>query len=92
MTVSEVVLAERDGAVGIARLNRPEARNALSADLMERLVEVIEDWDADTELRAANVVFAESGVALASLLRLDPRFEKVYEYEQAAIFVRKRGR
>ena len=51
MTVSEVVLAERDGAVGIARLNRPEARNALSADLMERLVEVIEDWDADDDVR-----------------------------------------
>ena len=51
MTVSEVVLAERDGAVGIARLNRPEARNALSADLMERLVEVIEDWDADDGVR-----------------------------------------
>jgi len=51
VTVSEVVLAERDGAVGIARLNRPEARNALSADLMERLVEVIEDWDADDDVR-----------------------------------------
>ena len=51
MTVSEVVLAERDGAVGIARLNRPEARNALSADLMERLVELIEDWDADDGVR-----------------------------------------
>jgi len=51
VTVSEVVLAERDGAVGIARLNRPEARNALSADLMERLVEVIEDWDADDGVR-----------------------------------------
>jgi len=51
VTVSEVVLAERDGAVGIARLNRPEARNALSADLMERLVELIEDWDADDGVR-----------------------------------------
>jgi enoyl-CoA hydratase/carnithine racemase len=26
-----VVVRERDGAVGVARLNRPEARNALSA-------------------------------------------------------------
>jgi enoyl-CoA hydratase/carnithine racemase len=48
---SEVVLAERDGAVGIARLNRPDARNALSAELMERLVEIVEGWDADDEVR-----------------------------------------
>ena len=37
MTVADVVLAERDDAVGIARLNRPDARNALSAELMEAL-------------------------------------------------------
>jgi enoyl-CoA hydratase/carnithine racemase len=47
VTVAEVVLAERDGAVGIARLNRPDARNALSAELMEQLVAIVEEWDAD---------------------------------------------
>ena len=51
MTVAEVVLAERDGAVGIARLNRPEARNALSADVMQRLAEIVEEWDADEHVR-----------------------------------------
>jgi enoyl-CoA hydratase/carnithine racemase len=48
---TDVVLAERDGAVGIARLNRPDARNALSAELMERLTELVEAWDADDEVR-----------------------------------------
>jgi enoyl-CoA hydratase/carnithine racemase len=47
----EVVLAERDGAVGIARLNRPDARNALSAELLERLTLLLEEWDADGEVR-----------------------------------------
>jgi len=51
VAVEEVVLAERDGAVGIARLNRPDARNALSAELMERLVQIVEDWDAEDEVR-----------------------------------------
>jgi len=47
----DVVLAERDGAVAVARLNRPDARNALSADLMERLTGLVEEWDADGEVR-----------------------------------------
>jgi enoyl-CoA hydratase/carnithine racemase len=51
VTVADVVLAERDGGVGVARLNRPEARNALSAELMERLASLVEEWDADPEVR-----------------------------------------
>jgi len=47
----EVVLAERDGAVGIARLNRPDARNALSAEVMNSLAAICEAWDADPEVR-----------------------------------------
>jgi enoyl-CoA hydratase/carnithine racemase len=46
-----VVLTETRGAVGLARLNRPDARNALSADLMEELAAACERWDADEEIR-----------------------------------------
>jgi enoyl-CoA hydratase/carnithine racemase len=46
------VTAETRGAVGIARLNRPEARNALSPELLTELVELIERWDADPDVRA----------------------------------------
>ena len=45
------VLAERDGPVGIARLNRPEARNALSPELLQTLGEQCRAWDADPEVR-----------------------------------------
>ncbi len=41
------VLAEVDGAVAVARLNRPEARNALSPELMEQLAILVEEWDSD---------------------------------------------
>jgi enoyl-CoA hydratase/carnithine racemase len=45
------VSAETRGAVGLARLDRPEARNALSAELMEELASICERWDEDPEVR-----------------------------------------
>ena len=45
------VLSERRGAVGVAYLNRPDARNALSADLMDELAGLVEAWDGDDEVR-----------------------------------------
>jgi enoyl-CoA hydratase/carnithine racemase len=46
-----LIAAEQLGAVGLARLNRPEARNALSAELMEELGALLERWDEDPEVR-----------------------------------------
>jgi len=50
-----LVLAETRGPVGVARLNRPEARNALSPELMEELANIVERWDADPEVRCVVV-------------------------------------
>ena len=66
MDASLPVLAERRDAVGIARLNRPESRNALSADLMEGLAGVLEAWDTEPEVGCIVVaggeeVFAAGG-------------------------------
>ena len=47
----EVVLAERHEAVAVARLNRPDARNALSAELLTTLGDLIEAWDEDPAVR-----------------------------------------
>ena len=47
----EVVLAERHDAVAVARLNRPEARNALSAELLNTLGDLIDAWDEDPGVR-----------------------------------------
>jgi enoyl-CoA hydratase len=65
------VLAERRDAVGIATLNRPEARNALSPDLMEELAAQVEEWDGDLEVRCiliagSDEVFA-AGADIASM-------------------------
>jgi enoyl-CoA hydratase/carnithine racemase len=47
---AEPVITERVGAVAIARLNRPEARNALSQELIEQLAAAVASWDADPEV------------------------------------------
>jgi enoyl-CoA hydratase/carnithine racemase len=45
------IAAETRGAVGLARLDRPDARNALSPELMEELASLCERWDEDPEVR-----------------------------------------
>jgi enoyl-CoA hydratase/carnithine racemase len=45
-----VVAAEKRDGVGLARLNRPEARNALSPELMEELAALLERWDEDASI------------------------------------------
>ena len=42
-----LVAAQTHGAVGLAQLNRPDARNALSPELMEELGALLERWDHD---------------------------------------------
>jgi enoyl-CoA hydratase/carnithine racemase len=44
------VRAETRGSVGIARIDRPEARNALSPEVMEELVIAVEGWDDDRQV------------------------------------------
>ena len=53
-----------DGHVALCRLNRPEARNALSPDLMEELAGAIEGFDADPDIRC--IVIAGSDDAFAA--------------------------
>ena len=46
-----LVVVERDGAVGVVLMNRPEALNALSSELMEAVVGALEELDADDAIR-----------------------------------------
>ena len=48
---SEAVTTSVEGAVGLVRLNRPETRNALSPELMDGLLAVVERWDAEPDVR-----------------------------------------
>jgi enoyl-CoA hydratase len=44
---SETIIVERRGRVGIARLNRPQALNALNVTLMDEFLGAVEAFDAD---------------------------------------------
>ena len=71
-----VVEVERDGAIAVALLNRPEALNALSGELMDALVSALEELDADETvhcivLGGSERVFA-AGADVAELAAATP--------------------
>jgi enoyl-CoA hydratase len=49
--MADLILTQVDGAVGIARLNRPDALNALNIPLVDMLIEQLEAWDKDPSIR-----------------------------------------
>jgi enoyl-CoA hydratase/carnithine racemase len=62
--LAELVESSRDGHVALLRINRPEARNALSPELMELLAGELERLDPDPEVRC--VVIAGSDKVFAA--------------------------
>ena len=61
-----VITSDRDGAVGIARLDHPDGNNTLTPAVMEELAQVFEEFDSDDEVRCVVVagspeVFAVGG-------------------------------
>ena len=59
-----LVEASTDGHVAVCRLNRPDARNALSAELMDELAARLEEFDADESVRC--ILIAGSDEAFAA--------------------------
>jgi enoyl-CoA hydratase/carnithine racemase len=62
--MADLVQSSVDGAVALCRLNRPEARNALSPALREELAEAVEGFDADEEVHC--IVIAGDDEAFAA--------------------------
>jgi enoyl-CoA hydratase/carnithine racemase len=58
------LLATTDGQLGIITLNRPERRNALSLELMLELIRCLDEFAAQSEVRA--IVLAASGKVFSS--------------------------
>jgi enoyl-CoA hydratase len=56
---AEAVAIERDGAVAVLTLNRPQVLNALNADLLAKLSSELKTLDADASVRA--VIITGSG-------------------------------
>ena len=62
--MSELLESSVEGRVALCRLNRPEARNALSPELMDALAAAIDDFDRDPEIGC--VVIAGSDEVFAA--------------------------
>ncbi len=62
--MADEILTERDGHVGVIRLNRPKQLNALNLALMEQLASALEAFDADDEVRV--IVLAGNERAFAA--------------------------
>lgn len=74
MSTEDLVFTESVGNVALIRLNRPEARNALSAEMMGALARSLEAADAHDEVRCIVIagtdeVFAAGGDIKAMLER-----------------------
>lgn len=48
-----VIEFEKKGSIAVITLNRPEARNAVNAELTQRMEEILDAYEADDELWAA---------------------------------------
>jgi enoyl-CoA hydratase/carnithine racemase len=61
--------SSRQGAVALLKLNRPEARNALSSELMDRLAAELERLDPDPEVRCVVIAGQERTFAAGADIR-----------------------
>ncbi len=62
--MSDLILTQTDGHVGVATLNRPDVLNALSIEVMDTLIEVLEGYDRDPNIHV--IVLAGSERAFAA--------------------------
>jgi enoyl-CoA hydratase/carnithine racemase len=75
--VSPLVETSVAEQVALCRLNRPEARNALSPELMEELSDAIERFDTDPEIRC--VVIAGSDEVFAAGADIQALRDRTFE-------------
>jgi enoyl-CoA hydratase/carnithine racemase len=88
--VAELIETSVDGHVALCRLNRPEARNALSPELMDELATKLEGLDSDPAIRC--VVIAGSDEVFASGADIKALSERSFDealYHPAASFWRR---
>ena len=59
----EDITVERDGGVGIVTLNRPKVLNALGPQLLTELVDALEEFDRDPEVRCIALLGSDRAFA-----------------------------
>ena len=80
------VVVERRGKVGLIRLNRPQALNALNRALMSELTEAVEAFDADAGIGCMVITGSEKAFAAGADIKemADKSFTEAYLGDFAA--------
>ena len=85
--MSDLVETSLEGHVALLRLNRPEVRNALSPEVMERLASELERMDPDPEIRCAVIAGSDEVFAAgADIKAMSERGFAEALYQPAAEF------
>jgi enoyl-CoA hydratase/carnithine racemase len=88
--VAELVKTSVDRRVALCRLDRPESRNALSAEVMDELASAIDHFDSDPEVRC--IVIAGTDEVFASGADIGALVEREFHeavFHPAAAFWRR---
>jgi enoyl-CoA hydratase len=77
----ENLIVDKRGKVGLITLNRPKAMNALCQDMMDELSAVLDDFEADKDIRAIVITGSEKAFAAgADIKEMAPKnFIDVYK-------------
>jgi enoyl-CoA hydratase/carnithine racemase len=88
--MGDLVESSRDGHVALLRLNRPEARNALSPELMEALAAELERLDPDPEVRCVVIAGSEKVFAAGADIKAmaERSFEEALRHPAASFWRR----
>jgi enoyl-CoA hydratase len=86
----EHILVETRGAVGIVRLDRPEALNALSAGMIAEIVRAIDGFEADRKISAVIITGSDKAFAAGADIKemAELSFVEAYLQEHAAALER----
>jgi enoyl-CoA hydratase len=89
MAAPEHLIAEREGHTLILRMNRPEAKNAFSPNMLARMAEAWDLIDADDDIRCAiltgsSEVFCAGADLKAMMSQPDPGDEYAQRFKQDA--------
>ena len=87
---TETIIVERRGRVGIVRLNRPQALNALNATLRNELLSAVEALDADADVGCILITGSDKAFAAGADIKemADKSYIDIFRADYAADYER----
>jgi enoyl-CoA hydratase len=87
---TETIIVERRGRVGILRLNRPQALNALNATLRNELLSAVEAFDADADVGCILITGSDKAFAAGADIKemADKSYIDIFRADYAADYER----